>query len=165
MGFQVYPDLATVSDVLSGDLLLLTRPSLGAAGSKAIDARDFLKAVAALIAANTYIIPGSMTATQPGNAIIAHHIPPVPILIPAASNPTVAHALITATGATTLSVRKNGTQFATINFSAGVALGSFTIGSDTSFNGVSDYLTVLNPATPDATLAICTWSIYGTRIY
>lgn len=71
-------------------------------------------------------------------------------------------ALIAATGTVTYSMRKNDIQFGTFTFSAGSAIGSFTMASDTLFNA-GDTLKVVAPASADATLAGISLNLKGTK--
>lgn len=69
-----------------------------------------------------------------------------------------------ATGSTTFNVQKNGTNVGTMTFGAGAATATFTTsgGAPVSF-AAGDYLSVIAPATPDATLADVGFVLVGTR--
>jgi hypothetical protein len=125
--------------------------------------QDFIQSAGELIDQWIYVMGGMMLETQPGNAIIAIGIPPVPVTIPASGNLSTAKALTAATNPATFSLKKNGVEFGTMGFLASGTVGSFVISADTSFNGSSDYLTVHNPASPDPTLALMGFSIWGRR--
>jgi len=73
-----------------------------------------------------------------------------------------AKSLVAATGSTTFSLEKNGVQFATCNFGVGSSTGTFTMGSDTTFNA-GDILKIIAPASPDATLSGISINITGKR--
>lgn len=63
-----------------------------------------------------------------------------------------------ATASTVLSIKKNGTQFATITFAASGTTGTFACAAQTSF-AAGDLLTIVAPASPDATLAEIAWDL------
>ena len=50
-----------------------------------------------------------------------------------------------------------------MDFAAGVASATFTMGTATGFAG-GDVLTIVAPATPDATLANLAWTLTGTPV-
>jgi hypothetical protein len=66
---------------------------------------------------------------------------------------------VSATGSPALSVQKNGVQFATLTYSG--TAGTFA-GTATSF-AIGDLLEVVAPASPDATLAHLSITLFGTR--
>jgi len=152
-----------ITTVVSGDLLLLTRPSLGASGSKKMTVDDFIQSAGDLIDKWIYVLGGMMLEPQPANAVIAVGVPTENITIPSASNRSAGKALVAATSSTTFSIKKNGTEFGTMNVGAAATVPSFNFPSDTSFVGGTDYITVVNPASPDATLALLGFSIWGRR--
>jgi len=151
------------TDLELDDIVYVARPSLGAAGSFKFKVQDFIQSAGELIDQWIYVMGGMMLEVQPGSAVIAIGIPPVPVTIPASGNLSTAKALVAATNVATFSLRKNGVEFGTMGFLAAGTAGAFTIGSDTAFNGSSDYLTVHNPASPDPTLALMGFSIWGRR--
>lgn len=65
---------------------------------------------------------------------------------------TQCESLTASAAASVFSLKKNGTQFATINFAAAATVPTFTAASATSF-AVGDKLTVTAPASQDTTLA------------
>jgi hypothetical protein len=156
-------DLSAVTTVESGDILWLTRTSLGAAGSKKITVEDFENTLASLIDKYVYAIGGMMLEPQPANAVILIHVPSETIVIPSTGNRSCGKALTAATGSTTFSIRKNGVEFGTMNVGVGSTVPSFNFPSDTTLVGGTDYLTVINPASPDITLALFGFTIWGRR--
>jgi hypothetical protein len=70
-----------------------------------------------------------------------------------------ATAGVGATGSPVLSIKKNGVQFATLTYSG--TTGTFS-GSATSF-AIGDLLEVVAPASPDATLARLSITLFGVR--
>ena len=84
------------------------------------------------------------------------------VTFPAGAADSEAVAKTAATGSTTFTLSKNGTQFATIVFSADGTTGAFTQAADADFEA-GDILEIDGPATADATLANIGISLYGTR--
>ena len=66
-----------------------------------------------------------------------------------------------ATAAASFAIDKNGTSVGAMHFAAGATTASFTMASATTFAG-GDVLTILAPATPDASLANLVWTLAGT---
>lgn len=67
-----------------------------------------------------------------------------------------------ATAQTVFSLKKNGVEFGTATFAASGTSATFAAASETSF-AAGDILTVVAPATADATLADLGWAIVGSR--
>jgi hypothetical protein len=84
------------------------------------------------------------------------------VLFPASAANSYAAASTNATADTTFTLKKNGSSFATVKYSAGGAVGAFTQASDESF-AAGDLLEVDGPATADATLADVGITLYGYR--
>lgn len=84
-----------------------------------------------------------------GSEVIGGGIAPYAMSLSAQSSSC--RALVSATGATTLSVRKNGSEIGTIAFAAGGTSGTVTFTAGAIAAG--DQITVHNPAPADATLA------------
>lgn len=83
--------------------------------------------------------------------------------IPAGLAATTSTCLSAPAGAIQVSLKKNGTQFAAINFGAGSVTPTFTMATATSFNGTTDRFTAIAPVTPDATFAGLIFAIWATR--
>lgn len=152
-----------ISTLALDDIIYVVRPSLGAAGSKKMTVQEFIQSAGDLLDKWIYVLGGIMMETQPANAIIAIGVPTENCVIPSSGNRSAGKALTAATNNTTFSLRKNGVEFGTMGILAGGTVPTFTIGSDTSFTGGTDYLTVHNPASPDPTLALFGFSIFGRR--
>lgn len=73
-----------------------------------------------------------------------------------------AKAGVAATGAVTLSIKKNGTEVGTITFAPGGTAGTLTAAAQIDLT-TADELTIVNQATADATLANIRISLHGTR--
>lgn len=67
---------------------------------------------------------------------------------------------IAATASTTFDLARNGTNFGTVQFAAAGTIATWTVASATAF-AAGDILTIVAPASPDATLANLVWAIAG----
>lgn len=76
---------------------------------------------------------------------------------------SVGHAATAATAQTDFDVRRNGASIGTIRFPAGAATATFLAASAVTFDP-SDRLTVVAPATPDATLADIAVTLAGALV-
>jgi hypothetical protein len=152
-----------ITTLVTGDLVYVVRPSLGASGSKKMTVDDFMQSGGDLIDKWIYVLGGMMLEPQVANAVIAIGVPTEDITIPSAGNRSAGKALFAATGSTTFSIKKNGVEFGTMNVGAAATVPSFSFPGDTSFIGGTDYITVHNPASPDPTLAVFGFSIFGRR--
>lgn len=65
--------------------------------------------------------------------------------------------------AVTFTIRKNGTQFGTLDFAAGATTATFTAAADTDF-AVGDVLTVVAPSPADTALADIGFALAGLRL-
>jgi hypothetical protein len=66
-----------------------------------------------------------------------------------------------AMGTAIFRIKKNGADIGTMVFAASATAATFSMSSATVFNA-GDLLTIVAPATPDATLANLAWTIMGT---
>jgi hypothetical protein len=74
-----------------------------------------------------------------------------------------AHATVASTASAVYSVKKNGTQFATITFAIGVNSATLACASDTTLSPPSDILTIIAPNPRDATLSGIAITLTGYR--
>lgn len=110
-----------------------------------------------------YDIGGTLGGIPTGASIVLRYPLPRAVRFPAglANSQGVAG---TASGATaTFSIRKNGTQFATMQFAAGVSTATFTAATATDF-AAGDVLTIIAPSPADSTLADIGFSLAATRL-
>lgn len=77
--------------------------------------------------------------------------------IPANFVGSAAKSFVAATNSTVYSVKKNGTQFATITWASSGTVGSFSVQASESF-GVGDILSVVAPAVADSTHGNISWT-------
>lgn len=110
--------------------------------------------------------PFDLGVTNPGvgtnNQVLLHLKLARAVTFPATAALSTAHAGTAATGSTTFTFKKNGTAFATVNFAASSASGTYTQASDAAF-AAGDLLEILGPATADATLADFGLNLAGIR--
>jgi hypothetical protein len=100
---------------------------------------------------------------QTASQVFSRIIPPRAVAFAAGLSPSTATAITAATGSTVLSVQKNGVQFGTITFAVAGTSGTFAAASSSSFNGTTDVLSIVGPASPDSTLADIGIVLSGTR--
>lgn len=87
------------------------------------------------------------------NQILIRVRPSRAIVLPIALARSTFTATANATGTTIFSVRKNDVEFGTITVAAGGTNAVFAASSSARFNGTTDILSVVGPASADATLA------------
>ena len=101
---------------------------------------------------------GSQSGPTTANLVMERWVAVNPITFPAALFGSVGLAGVAATGSTTYTIEQNGTPIGTMVFAAGGTAATFTAASATVFNP-GDVLTIVAPATPDATLANLSWAL------
>jgi hypothetical protein len=110
-----------------------------------------------------YDIGGTLGGIPVGGSIILRYPLPRAVRFPVALAGSQGVAG-TASGATaTFSIRKNGTQFATMQFAAGTSTATFTAATTTDF-AAGDILTILAPNPADSTLADIGFSLAASRL-
>lgn len=90
------------------------------------------------------------------------HVFTASIKFEASLSGSVAKANVAATAEAVFSIKKNGVEFATLTFAAAGTTGSFVAASATTFT-IGDVLTVIAPASQDATLAGIAITLAGAR--
>lgn len=108
-------------------------------------------------------------AGRPGGGEVLARIPMVrQVTFPAGMSGSRALAAVASTAGAEFSLRKSttagstGTQFGTVNFSAGLANASFSVTIDTVF-APGEILIVMAPGSQDATLSDVAFSLVGSR--
>lgn len=84
------------------------------------------------------------------------------VVFPASLAGSYGKASANATAQTDFDVQKNGSSFGTMRFAAAASTATFISASGSTF-AAGDVLSVVAPATPDATLANVGFAITGTR--
>lgn len=105
-------------------------------------------------------VAGSQSGATTPNLVIGRWITRNPIVFPAGLGASKAVAGTAATAGTTYQIARNGTPFGNMTFGTGQTVASFA-GTETAFS-VGDLLTVIGPASPDATLKDIAWSLLAT---
>ena len=109
--------------------------------------------------AGRYVIAGAIPGVPTDGARIVH--PPLyDIVIAAGGGLSRCIALVAATATATFTLQKNGVTFGTMSFAAGAYVATFSIAAQTTIL-TSDYLTVIAPSPPDATLADIGYGLGG----
>lgn len=151
------PAAATVSLT---DLAALTQGSSGP--GTGVGRKATLEQILTLATAQPYDIamfsPGAPSGSQLLAKLSFTRIVTFPLGLPTSQAGCVAAP----TAAVALSILQNGNPIGTINYSAGAVAGSFTFTSEVTFNP-GDVLTVIAPATADATFAGPNWTFAATR--
>lgn len=119
--------------------------------------------IAAEAGATPYDIGGSFVG-KPSAGIVLMRFP-VPRAVRFLSGMALSRgvAATAATAAVSFSLRKNGIEFATMNFAASATSATFTCATTTDF-AAGDILTFVAPATPDDTLSDIGFAFAGLRI-
>lgn len=94
-------------------------------------------------------LPGILTGS---NQLLLRTIPTRAVSFPASLTLSTFTANANATATKVFSFNKNGSSFGTVTVTAGGVAGTFA-GAGASFNGSTDVLEVVGPASADATLA------------
>jgi len=107
-------------------------------------------------------VSGSYTGTTTANLVVQRYVFAGTVMFPAGLTGSQATAGVAATATTTYSIRKNGANVGTMVFAGGEPTATFTMASATTFMA-GDVLTVVAPASPDATLANLAWTLVGSQ--
>jgi hypothetical protein len=112
--------------------------------------------------------PFDLTSFYPGIPSASAKVTRVPVArtvsFPANLAGSIGIASVAATALTAFAVRKNAASVGTITFAAGATTATFTTASGAAFSlTAGDYLSIVAPATPDATLADVGFVLAGTR--
>jgi hypothetical protein len=106
-------------------------------------------------------VSGSWAGSPGASQAIERYIFATPVTFPAGLAGSYGTAGTAATALTAFPIQKNGSTVGTMAWAAGATSASFTMTSATTFAG-GDVLTIIAPASPDATLANLAWTLAGT---
>jgi hypothetical protein len=106
------------------------------------------------------IVSGSFTGRPTANLVLQSYVFAASATLPAGLSGSRGTASTVATAVTTFALQKNGAALGSMSFLGSAATATFTMSSATVFNA-GDVLTVVAPATPDATLANLAWTFLG----
>lgn len=110
-----------------------------------------------------YDIGGTIVGQPAGGAILLRYPAPRAVRFPSGLANSRGVAGTAATASAVFSIRKNGTQFATMSFAGSASTATFTAASDTDF-AAGDVLTVVSPSPADSTLADIGFALAGVRL-
>jgi hypothetical protein len=110
--------------------------------------------------ASSIIVSGSLSGRPTANLVLQSYVFAAPVTLPVGLSGSRGTASTAATATTTFNIQKNGASVGTMVFAPSAAAATFTMNPATLFNA-GDVLTVIAPATPDATLANLAWTITG----
>lgn len=109
-----------------------------------------------------YDLGATWSGTLPASQVILRYPFPRVVAFQATLPGSQARSAVAATGATVLTIARNGSSIGTINFGVAATMATFTFAADVTFV-IGDILTITAPASPDATLASLGISLAGTR--
>ena len=112
---------------------------------------------------NPYDIGGSIVGSPTDGAVLLRY--PVPRAVRFFSGMSLSKGVAgtAATASSVFSIKKNGAEFATMTFAGSAATATFACATTTDFSA-GDVLTLVAPATADATLADIGFALSGLRI-
>jgi len=106
------------------------------------------------------VVSGSFTGRPTANLVLQSYVFAASATLPAGLPGSRGTASTVATTMTTFAIQKNGAAVGNMSFLGSATTATFTMSSATVFNA-GDVLTVVAPATPDATLANLAWTFLG----
>jgi hypothetical protein len=109
----------------------------------------------------TAILSGSYSGRPSANLVLQNYVFAAPATVPAGMTGSQGTAAIAATGTAIFRIQKNGADVGTMVFAASATVATFSMSSATVCNA-GDVLTIVAPATSDATLGNLAWTIMGT---
>jgi Putative phage tail protein len=107
-------------------------------------------------------VSGSYTGATTANLVVQRYVFAGAVTFPAGLAGSQGTAGVAASASTTYEIRKNGTNVGTMAFAASATMATFAMPSATIFMA-GDILTVVAPASPDATLANLAWTLVGSQ--
>lgn len=110
-----------------------------------------------------YDIGGTIVGQPAGGAILLRYPAPRAIRFPSGMVGSRGVAGTAAASSATFSIRKNGTQFATMQFASGASTATFTAASDMDFSA-GDILSMVSPSPADINLADIGFALAGVRL-
>src|SRR5215831_4648 len=107
-------------------------------------------------------VSSSYTGPTTANLVVQRFVFAGTVMFPAGLTGSQGTAGVAATATTSYSIKKNGANVGTMIFAAGATAATFSMASATTFMA-GDILTVVAPASPDATLANLAWTLVGSQ--
>jgi non-canonical (house-cleaning) NTP pyrophosphatase len=137
------------------------RSAISATGSATYNSTTGVISVPA--AASAYDLVLNLSGKPTASAQVMTFATPRAFNLPAGLTNSVAKASSAATASSVFSIRKNGTQVGTATFAASGTVATFSMASLTSF-AIGDILSIIAPASVDATLANLSITLVGTIV-
>jgi hypothetical protein len=109
-----------------------------------------------------YDVGSFIEAAPTASQVVLRHVFARSVVFAAGLAPSQGKAGTAATGSTTFTIKKNGSSVGSFNFASSAMTATFSMASQTTF-AAGDVMTVEAPGTPDATLAMITFTLAGTR--
>jgi hypothetical protein len=106
------------------------------------------------------VVSGSFTGRPTANLVLQSYVFAASATLPVGLSGSRGTASTVATAMTTFVIQKNSVAVGNMSFLGSAATATFAMSSATVFNA-GDVLTVVTPATPDATLANLAWTFLG----
>jgi hypothetical protein len=153
---------SNTSGFTAGRIRIAKVVTAGGAVTSYEDHRAFDFGSAGLAGAQPYDVGGSYSAAPTASLVVIRYPFPRAVSFPASMTSSKGVAGTAATAQTDFDLQKNGSSFGTMRFAAAATTATFIAASSTSF-AAGDILTVVAPASPDATLAGIGFSLAGTR--
>ena len=113
-------------------------------------------------AAVSTTISGSFAGTSTANLVVQRYVFAGTVTFPVGLADSQGTAGVAATAATTYAIKKNATNVGSMVFGASSTTAPFAMPTATTFM-TGDVLTIVAPATPDATLANLAWTLVGSQ--
>lgn len=121
-----------------------------------------LVALSAAASAPPYDIGASYVGVPTASAVLMRYPFPRQVIFPSGLTNSRGVAAVAATAQTDFDIKKNNSSVGTMRFAASATTATFIMASQTTF-AAGDYITVVAPGTPDATLADIGFGLAGTR--
>jgi hypothetical protein len=119
-------------------------------------------AAASALFSPPYDVGSFIEAPPTASQVVLRHVFARSVVFAAGLSPSQGKAGTAATGSTTFTIKKNGSSVGSFNFASSAMTATFSMASQTTF-AAGDVMTVEAPGTPDATLAMITFTLAGTR--
>lgn len=132
-----------------------------------IDSLQFIGDVAQVAGANmnsnAYDIAGSTLQQPTDGAVLMRFVVTRPFTIPASFVGSQANSTVATTGSTVYEIERNGAQIGQVTFGAAATDGSFADATEIGAHAfvADDILTIVAPATADATHDDIGWTLSG----
>ncbi len=108
-----------------------------------------------------YLVTGAVAGAPTASLSLGFYVAALAFTLPASLTGSQAIAKTAATAQTDVAILVNGISKGSIRWAVGATVATFVFASAVAI-AVGDRIELVAPATPDATLADCTWTLRGT---